>query len=73
MLAEDPAEFFTMIFGGDAFVDLYARIPDTFPYPTGHTLRLMPCQDRRNLVDEGPHEDYGDLYARNGGRRSRES
>lgn len=31
MLAEDPAEFFTMIFGGDAFVDLYARIPDTIP------------------------------------------
>lgn len=24
-MAEDPAEFFTMIFGGDAFVDWYAQ------------------------------------------------
>jgi len=30
---EDPAEFFTMIFGGDAFVDWYAYLEDT---PHGH-------------------------------------
>jgi hypothetical protein len=27
MLTEDPAEFFTMIFGGDAFMDWYAYTP----------------------------------------------
>jgi hypothetical protein len=29
-IAEDPSEFFTMIFGGEAFADWYGTLHDTF-------------------------------------------